>query len=387
MSGNIIYKDDCHIFQVSEYEKGVDRSMKILIPLDDIDKKILIALEKVDSDVSTTTLSKILKIPGRTIRYHMNKLRENGLLRPPMIQTYERKLGLGERIIILQSVPEKEDELKKVLHDINFFYHYSTTYGRYDGFLVYTMFPLVNPRITNRIADELKEKGLIRDYYIFDAIDYKRKSAAVGPFLPESDWNWSTWKVEVEKIMQEECVFPLQLEEFPKAVRFDLSDIMILKHMAESREPTLKEISDGLDLSLTQVHKRVKRLEKEGVIKGTTPLFTPSSKNTSISCFYKSRESAQKILCGFHRLPFEVHYAMESSSKYNVLVIVPDTEINEFLRNIEIFRRHCEDFFIQVMVEQTSKGFAHLLEFFNEETESWEIPINDITKAIRAIEV
>jgi len=360
--------------------------MRITCPLDEIDREILIALESVDSDVSTTGLSKILKKPGRTIRYHMNKLRENGLLRPPMIQTYERKLGLGERIMILQSVPEKEDELKKVLQEVNFFYHYSTTYGRYDGFLVYTMFPLVNPRVTNRIADELKDEGLIRDYYIFDAIDYKRKSAFVEPFLPESDWDWPAWREEVAEIMKEGCEFPLQLEEFPKAVRFDLSDIKILKHLAEDDEPTLKEICEGLNLSLTQVHKRVKRLEKEGVIKGTTPLFTPCQKTTSISCFFRSKESAQKILCGFHRLPFEVHYAIESSSKYNVLVIVPDTEINDFLRNIEIFRKHCEDFFIQVLVNKMSKGYAHLLEFFNEATESWEIPIKDITHTIRTIE-
>ncbi len=360
--------------------------MKIQLPLDDIDAKILLALEKVGPDASTTDLSKTLDIPGRTIRYHMNKLQKLGLLRSPKIQTYERKLGLGERIIILQSIPERDEELQRVLHDINFFYHYSTTYGRYDGYLVYTMFPLVNPRITNQIADELKEKGLIKDYYIFDAIDYQRKSAAVEPFLPDSDWSWSDWREEAERIMNDDCKFPVQLEEFPKTVRFDMNDIKILKYMAEHKQPTLKEICEVLDLSLTQVHKRVKRLEKEGVIKGTTPMFSPCDKVTSISCFFKSRENAQKILCAFHKLPFEIHYTMESSSKYNVVALIPDTEMNDFLNSIEIFRRHSEEFFIQVIIKSTSKGYAHLLEFFNEETRSWEMPINEIMQAIRAIE-
>ena len=58
--------------------------------------------------------------------------------------------------------------------------------------------------------------------------------------------------------------------------------------------------------------------------------------------------------------------------------------MNEFLRNIEIFRRHSDEFFIQIMVKFTSKGYAHLLEFYNEKTESWEIPINDIMKKIRS---
>ncbi|TFG27969.1 winged helix-turn-helix transcriptional regulator, partial [Candidatus Thorarchaeota archaeon] len=325
-------------------------TMEIQVPLDEIDLDILRALEKGSKKISTTDMGKQLEVPGRTIRYHMNKLKEKGILKPPKIQTYERKLGLGERILLLQSIPEREDELTKILNDVSFFYYYSTTYGRYDGFLAYTMFPLVNPRITNQIADELKERGLISNYSIFDAIDYNRKGAAVEPFLPGADWTWSAWREEVEKIMKNECSFPLKLEEFPKVVRFDLSDIKILRHLVDNEEPTLKEISKELDLSMTQVHKRVKRLEKEGVLKGTMPVFRPYVKYTAISCFFVSKEHAQKMLCGFHSLPFEVHYTIESSSKYNVQVIVPETEVNEFLRNIDIFRRHSDDFFIQVIV-------------------------------------
>jgi len=353
--------------------------------LDEIDLGILQTLENIGAKMSTTDLGEKLEVPSRTIRYHMNKLYEKGILKPPKIQTYERKLGLGERIILLQSVPEREETLGEILQEISFFYHYSTTYGRYDGFLVYTMFPLVNPRITNQIADELKERGLISNYTIFDAIDYNRKGAVIEPFLPDSDWTWSTWSEEVEKILNKGCKFPLKLEEFPKAVRFDLSDIKLLRHLVENEEPTLRDISKELDLSITQIHKRIKRLEKEGVLKGTKPVFLPYQKYTAISCFFKSKQHAEKILCGFHKLPFEIHYTIESSSHYNIQVLVPETEMNAFLRNIEIFRRHSEEFFIQVIVKSTGKGYAHLLEFYNENTESWEIPITDIMKTIREL--
>ncbi|MFW9909673.1 MAG: winged helix-turn-helix transcriptional regulator [Candidatus Thorarchaeota archaeon] len=359
------------------------KAMNTEIPLDTTDLEILTSLEKGGTKVSTTQLSDELSIPGRTIRYRMNRMRKDGLLKPPVIQTYERKLGLGERIVLIQSVPEKEDVLIKIIEELNLFYTFSTTYGRYDGFLIYTMFPLVNPRFINQIVDELREKGLIRDYFIFDAVDYTRKSPAITPFLPGEDWSWSTWVEETEEILKKDCENKLNLEEFPKVVKFDYSDVQILKYMVENPEPTLKEISKILKLSLTQVHKRVKRLEDTGVIKGIKPVFTPYKDCVSISCFFKSREHAQKIICGFHNLPFDLNFAMESPTKFNVKVSIPQTEMNAFLKHINIFRKYSEEFFIQICVKWTMKGYHHLLEAYNKETESWEIPINDVMTTIR----
>jgi hypothetical protein len=74
---------------------------------------------------------------------------------------------------------------------------------------------------------------------------------------------------------------------------------------------------------------------------------------------------------------------MESSTKYHVQVVLPQSELNSFLSNIDIFRKQSEDFFIQVIVKETSKGYTHLLEFYNEKTESWEIPLNEIIQTIR----
>jgi DNA-binding Lrp family transcriptional regulator len=357
--------------------------MKTNAVLDDIDLQILTALEIGGAKVSTTQLSQKLDIPSRTIRYHMNRMRENGLLKPSSIQTYERKLGLGERVVLLQSVPEKEESLERILQDINIVYVFISTYGRYDGFLAYMMFPLVNPRIISQVVEELKEQNLIRDYFIFDAVDYVRKPPTIKPFLEKDDWNWVGWAKEIDEIIKKGCNLDLGLEEFPKAVKFDLRDVQILKFMVENEEPTLKDISEALDLSLTQVHKRVNRLEKSRVIKGTTPTFSPYKNCISISCFFKSKEHAQKIVCGFHGLPFEVNIIMESSSQYDVQVTLPQSEIVEFLRLIETFRRLCQDFFIQIGIKTSKKGYSHLLEFYNMETKSWEIPLPEVLKIVR----
>jgi DNA-binding Lrp family transcriptional regulator len=357
--------------------------MKTNAVLDDIDLRILKALEMGGAKVSTTQLSEQLDIPSRTIRYHMNRMRENGFLKPSSIQTYERKLGLGERVVLLQSVPEKEEILERILQEIDIVYVFSPTYGRYDGFLTYTMFPLVNPRIINQIVEELKEQNLIRDYFIFDAIDYVRKPPTTKPFLEKGEWSWSGWAKEIDEIIKKGCILDLGLEEFPKAVKFDLRDIQILMFMVDNEEPTLKDISEALDLSLTQVHKRVNRLEKSRVIKGTIPRFSPYENCVSISCFFRSKKHAQKIICGFHRLPFEVNFVMESSSQYSVQVSLPQSEAAEFFRNIQTFRRLCQDFFIQISVKTSKKGYSHLLEFYNMETKSWEIPLPEVLKIIR----
>ena len=359
--------------------------MKLNLPIDKTDIGILTIIQKGESKISASHLSEQLGIPDRTVRYRLKKLRKQGLLKPPKLQTYERKLGLGEQLLILQGIPEKEDALVKVLDEIHFFYYYSPTYGRFDGFMVYTMYPLVAPRTVRQVAEELKEKGLVSDFYIFDVVDYTRKGVDVAPLLPENDWTWSKWSEEAKRIMTEGCELDLGLEEFPTTVKFDFRDIQIVRHMVENPEDTLKEIGKVLDLSSTQVHKRVKRLEDTGVIRGVKLYFTPFQDCAAFGVFFKSRDHAKEILCGFHKLPFEVSFVMESSTHYNIQVMLPSSEVNQFFQHMSIFRRYTEEFFIQVNLKGKGKGYAHLLESFNKEASSWEMPLNDIMTTIREL--
>jgi DNA-binding Lrp family transcriptional regulator len=361
--------------------------MKLATSLDETDIGILKAIQSDPSKISTSQLSERLGIPDRTVRYRLSKLREQGMLKPPKLQTYERKIGLGEQLLLLESIPEKEDVLTKILDGIEFFYYYGPTYGKFDGFMVYTMFPLVAPRMVRQIAEELKEKELVSDFYIFDLVDYCRKGVDVVPLLPESNWTWEKWSEEAKQIMNEGCSLRLSLEEFPSSVKFDYKDIQIITEMVENPEATLKEIGKVLDLSPTQVYKREKRLKEEGVIRGIKLYFNPFPDSTLIGCFFKSREHAEKILCGFHKLPFEITFVLESSTHYEVQVILPSSEINRFLQQIRIFRPYCEEFFIQVGLKGKSKGYCHLLKSFNLEAQSWEMPLSDTMQTIRDLSV
>jgi len=52
---------------------------------------------------------------------------------------------------------------------------------------------------------------------------------------------------------------------------------------------------------------------------------------------------------------------------------------------MSIFRKFTEEFFIQVTLKGKSKGYIHLLEYFNKEASSWEMPLNDIMTTIREL--
>ncbi len=362
-------------------------ALKLTIPLDKTDVDILSALQDARKKLTTTHLSEQLKLPERTIRYRLKRLRDKGLLKPPKIQTYERKLGLGERLLLLQSVPEMEDKLIQVLELKSLFYFYGRTYGKYDGFVAHTMYPLVAPQIVLQLAEDMRSLGLIQDFYIFDLVDYCSKGVDVKPVLQDSPWTWDVWTKETKKILKKGCDFDLGLEQFPKVVNFDLKDIQIMKQIVENPKSTLKEVAKSLeqDTSLTQVHKRMKRLQEKGIIRGVKSTFSPYNETIGISCFFKSSEHAKEILCGFHELPFNVTFTLENPTHYDVWVTLPPSQSNEFLQRINIFREYTEEFFVQVILRGKGLSYGHILEAYNQETNSWEIPFADILAQVRQI--
>jgi DNA-binding Lrp family transcriptional regulator len=361
--------------------------MKLTVNLDDTDVRILKALMDHKKKVSTRELGAQLDIKDRTVRYRLRKLKDKGLLCPPKLQTYERKLGLGENLLLLQSNPAQEGQLSKLLDETEFFYYYGPTYGKYDGFMVYAMYPLVTPRMVRQLAEEMKDRDLIKDYFLMDMVDYTRKPAELEPLLPDSDWTWDKWSEAIEEVMKKDCEIDLGLEEFPNPVSFDFTDIQIIKHMVENPASTLKEVGENLEptMSLTQVHKRVKRLEDKGIIRGVKPSFSPFKAYTSVSIFFKSRDHAKKILCAFNKLPYETNLAMENKSTYNIWVMLPPSETGQFLQRINVLRKYTEDFFIQIVIKGKGKGYVHLLSAFNLDTESWEMPISETLLKIKEI--
>ncbi|MHA2026303.1 MAG: winged helix-turn-helix transcriptional regulator [Candidatus Thorarchaeota archaeon] len=356
--------------------------MSLKTSLDPLDLKILHALEEHGTKVSTRELSELLDEPSRTIRYRISKLKEKGILCKAKVQTHERKLGLAEYILIASSIPSSESKLKKVLDEIPAFYYYSTSYGKFEGFFIYTVYPLNTPRVILDLASELKKKGLIEDYYLFDVVDYRRYEAKLSEI---EDWDWEKWSKSLPKIMSGSKKIDLDMEEFPQTVSFDSKDTLILRHMVEEPDIKLRELGEILDLSQPQVHNRVKKLEESGIIKGYKLVMKPySDSGMTVLCFFKSKD-ARKILLWFDKLPYYHQITMESSSHFFVQVYVPSSEANDYLKHIRNLREYTDEMFVQILVDGTHKGYCHLIDMYSEDSESWRIPYEEFVEKIDAI--
>ena len=69
-------------------------------------------------------------------------------------------------------------------------------------------------------------------------------------------------------------------------MKLDKKDLQILKHLQRDSKMTNKEISVKLDLSITAVYERIKRLEREGVISKYVALLNPDKVDKSFTVFF-----------------------------------------------------------------------------------------------------
>ena len=346
--------------------------------LDSLDLKILRAYEELGTKVSTRELSERLGEPGRTIRYRITKLKEKGILCKAKVQTHERKLGLAEYIIVVTSLPSTESKLKKVLEGTPAVYFHASTYGKYEGYLIYAVYPLNAPRMVIDFAEALKKKGLVDDYYLFDVVDYQRNEAK----LEELDtWDWEKWAKSLPKIMKRTKGLDLDMDEFPQTVSFDAKDTLILKHLVENPEITLRELGEILDLSQPQVHNRVKKMEDSEIIRGHKLSLKPYDAGMTVICFFRSND-ASKILLWFDKLPYYHQMTMESSTHFFVQVYLPSTETNDYLKHLRKLKEYTEEMFVQFLVDWSHKGYGYLIDLYDAESASWKLPYDEFVKGI-----
>lgn len=358
--------------------------MKIAIALDKTDVDIIDVLYEKGAKLSTRKLAEILDVSDRTVRYRLKRLKEKGLLKS-MVRTYERKIGVADMIIAVESTPKHHALLADIIHALPPFYHYSPTYGKYNGYWIFAQYPLSAPQLCKRLVDELKDLGIIEDYHLMEALDYTVKVARVSAFLPDSNWEWSSWYSDIERSMSNGKETDMGFQEFPKQESFDFKDLQIVKQLVKDAETTLKDLGDVLELSQPQVHKRVKRLEEIGVITGYKPYFMPfkDGDTLSITCVYKSREHAKKILYAFSELPFSLNLSMQGANQYTVIVYLPASEITSYLQGLNMLREHVDSLFVQFTLEGTSKGYAHLFDTFNKDTNKWDMPVQEYLDTIK----
>jgi len=340
--------------------------------------KIIRALEKHGAKVSTRELSELLDESDRTIRYRISKLKEKGFVCKANVRTHERKLGLAEYVLVVTSSSANESTLKKIIEEVPMFYYHAQTYGKFEGYLIYMVYPLGSPHVVQDVASELKKRGLIEDYILFDVVDYVSKEVDLSKL---ETWNWEKWSKLLPKIMIKSKELKLDLDESQELVSFDSNDTLILGHMVENPDITLRELGKILGLSQPQVHSRIKRLEESGIIKGYKLHMNPFDSKMTIACFFKSKD-AGKILLWFDKLPFPHQITMEDKTSYLVQITLPADDTNNLLKNLRSLRQYTDEMFVQFILDASMKGYRHLMDLFYAETESWNLPYDKFTETL-----
>ncbi len=93
----------------------------------------------------------------------------------------------------------------------------------------------------------------------------------------------------------------------------DETDISILRVLQENARATVREIAEEVHLSATPVHERIKRMEREGVIKQYTVLIDPAKVNKSLKviCYVTLKEHNKSIGTKFIKLINEWNEVLE----------------------------------------------------------------------------
>lgn len=113
----------------------------------------------------------------------------------------------------------------------------------------------------------------------------------------------------------------------------DETDKKILRLLQEDAHLTLKDIASKINLSLTPVHDRVKRLEKEGVIEKYVSILNRKKlgKNLTVYCQVTLVKQTHNISEGFNQSIMDMPEVLEcdfvsGTFDYMLKVVLPDME-------------------------------------------------------------
>lgn len=118
-------------------------------------------------------------------------------------------------------------------------------------------------------------------------------------------------------------------------ILLDEKDIAILKVLQHNAKATVKDIAHEIHLSTTPVHERIKRLEKNGVIKQYATLldYTKVKKSLMVICYVSLKEHSKnagtKFIKHIHTLP-EVIECYNISGEFDFMLKVIAENMDDY---------------------------------------------------------
>ena len=287
----------------------------------------------------------------------------------------------------MNTTPRGAELLPDIFHAIDTIYHNSPTYGKFNGYLAYSLYSLSSPRITQRILEEIQKAELISNFFIFDITDFDAKAADYSHFNSALGWiwDWDTWIDQIPKTLKSKMKFKLPLDEVQPIVDFDTNDVLILKHMFDDGEITQKKLAKILPLSEAQVNKRIRRLEDVGIIKGYRSSVHATENELYLICFIELEKPQDQILSVFYQLPFPAIVAMESRTRFSIQIAFNSQNMLGFLKGLDVLRPHLASCFVQTLHDSKESMDSHPYDLYNEQTNRWETPGSEYLQDIRDV--
>lgn len=351
------------------------------------DLDIINELDKHGPQTPATQISRTLNIPARTIRYRLTKLKEKKILNPAFVFTHERKLGIGEQILILEENQKSHSVLLNILNSFPTFYWHACTYGKFNGFLVHSMFDLSKPNTNIKIISEMKNANLIKDYQIFEMVDYYHKSMNYKKYMPRLGWdiNWDESFKNIDNQDVISNILEINLKESSNFVDFDYKDILILQNFSIDGTITLQQLGNILSLSKTQVRKRILNLKKKKIIKIFKPIFSPIPKDQMLYlyCFIDAGKFKNEFIKYIFQIPFSFMFIFESNNRFCIRMNISRKDMVSFINGFDLLKKYIDSYFLQFIFENPMARNPELYDLYNRKTKTWEIDINRIISKIK----
>ena len=357
-------------------------------PLDQKDVDILGALEELGGKTSTEELSLKTGIPARTVRYRLKKMRDNKVLYPAKTLTHERKLGLGEIVLIVHTTPGSDSILEKIFHKIASLYFWGRTYGRYNGYIINSLYSLTTPNVSLRLLEALKNEGLISEFYVFDITDYENKFGDFRYLDPKLGWqyDWTEWQEKIKKnLKSKKRTIQTKCDENPSLIEFDNNDFGLLRGLFDNAEVPQKELAKQFSLSETQVTKKIRRLESAGIIKGYGASSKTMDDYVYFNVYLEIMEPAARIVNNLYTHPFLSTIMIESRTRWGLRMGLPSSDLYGFLAGLDLMKPYLKSCVFQIIHSWTRDGNFHPYDLFNKETHKWETPVSKYLEVISEV--
>ena len=199
------------------------------------------------------------------------------------------------------------------------------------------------------------------------------------------NWDWDKWYGQIDdKLHLPKKNFKFDYEKQIKIAEFDNKDLIILKNLIFDTSITLRQLKKILNLSEAQISKRIKRLEKEKIIRGYYFDFNLLEHEDLVEfyCFINLKEPNENLISYFYQIPYTFITLIESSTKICLHIRLNATDFKLFLKGFDLFRPYFKSYFLQFVHDENKKDPYYLFDLYNQVTNNWEIPIEDYISLI-----